>query len=168
MQATATRFPLNVDAQDSPTISKSTFDFYVLAAGCKQVGFHLLCHTSEQYVFLANCFKTISSDSTPVGQLRPLAPVSRSQVQSNQQCRTPEKGQAVRPLMVETPLRDLSLWGITIFRSKQHLDPITQSRHEDEDFKITSCPTAGRGGHRYYRIPGCNRLIEEIWRTKSS
>ena len=69
MQATATRFPLNVDAQDSPTISKSTFDFYVLAAGCKQVGFHLLCHTSEQYVFLANCFKTISSDSTPVGQL---------------------------------------------------------------------------------------------------
>lgn len=38
MQATATRFPLNVDAQDLPTISQSTFDFYVLAAGYMQTG----------------------------------------------------------------------------------------------------------------------------------
>ena len=38
VQTTATRFPLNVDAQGSPTISKSTFDFYVLAAGVSQNG----------------------------------------------------------------------------------------------------------------------------------
>lgn len=38
MQATATRFPFNVDAQDLPTISQSTFDFYVLAAGYMQTG----------------------------------------------------------------------------------------------------------------------------------
>ena len=102
MQATATRFPLNVDAQDLPTISQSTFDFYVLAAGCKQVGFHLLCHTSEQYVFLANCFKTISSDSTPVGQL------PKWRLFQGLRCKVISSAahlKRARPLMVETPLR---------------------------------------------------------------